>query len=101
MKFYKNTKYYLLNLSVLIALSIFIGDLFIMPMYVRHGEGSYMVNVKEKPIDYAIDKLIKGKMVKLLDPEKNFYNFDTAIIDFSVQLAFLCPLFLEYITDYL
>ena len=39
------------------ALSIFIGDLFIMPMYVRHGEGSYMVNVKEKPLDYAIDIL--------------------------------------------
>ena len=31
----------------------------------------------------AIDKLIKGKMVKLLDLEKNFYNFDSAIIDFS------------------
>ena len=29
------------------------------------------------------DKLIKGKMVKLLDVEKNFYNFDNAIIDFS------------------
>ena len=31
----------------------------------------------------AIDKLIKGKKVKLLDIEKNFYNFDSAIIDFS------------------
>ena len=31
----------------------------------------------------AIDKLIKGKSVKLLDLEKNFYNFDNAIIDFS------------------
>ncbi len=30
----------------------------------------------------AIDKLIKGKMVKLLDSEKNFYNFDIAIVDF-------------------
>ena len=39
------------------ALSIFIGDLFIMPIYVRHGEGSYMVNVKENHIDYAIDIL--------------------------------------------
>ncbi len=29
------------------------------------------------------DKLIKGKMVKLLDIEKNFYNFNSAIIDFS------------------
>ncbi len=31
----------------------------------------------------ANDKLIKGKTVKLLDIEKNFYNFDSAIIDFS------------------
>ena len=31
----------------------------------------------------AIDKLIKGKMVKLLDLEKNFYNFDSAIVDLS------------------
>ena len=29
------------------------------------------------------DKLIKGKMVKMLDIEKNFYNFDSAILDFS------------------
>ncbi len=29
------------------------------------------------------DKLIKGKTVKLLDIEKNFYNFNSAIIDFS------------------
>ena len=31
----------------------------------------------------AKNKLIKGKMVKLLDLEKNLYNFNTAIIDFS------------------
>ena len=31
----------------------------------------------------AKNNLIKGKMVKLLDLEKNFYNFNTAIIDFS------------------
>ena len=31
----------------------------------------------------ANDKLIKGKKVKLLDLEKNFYNFDNAIVDFS------------------
>ena len=53
MKLYNNIKikYFLLNLCVLLALSIFIADLFIMPFYVRHGEGSYMVIVKEKPID--------------------------------------------------
>ena len=31
----------------------------------------------------AKDKLIKGKNVKLLDFEKNLYNFDSAILDFS------------------
>ncbi len=31
----------------------------------------------------AIDKLIKGKTVKLIDLEKNLYNFESAIIDFS------------------
>ena len=31
----------------------------------------------------AKNKLIKGKKVKLLDLEKNSYNFDSAIIDFS------------------
>ena len=31
----------------------------------------------------ATNKLIKGKKVKLLDLEKNFYNFDNAIVDFS------------------
>ncbi len=31
----------------------------------------------------ANDKLIKGKMVKLLDIENNIYNFENAIIDFS------------------
>ena len=57
MKLYNNIKYYLLNLSVLVALGIFIGDLFIMRIYVSHGAGSYMVNVKKKTIDYAIDIL--------------------------------------------
>ena len=31
----------------------------------------------------AIDKLIKGKNVKLLDLEKNYYAFDSAVINFS------------------
>ncbi len=31
----------------------------------------------------ATEKLIKGKKVKLLDLEKNFYKFDNAILDFS------------------
>ena len=31
----------------------------------------------------AVDKLIKGKKVKLLDLENNSYNFESAIVDFS------------------
>ena len=57
MKTNKNIKYYFLYVSILIAICVFILDLFMMPIYVRHGEGSYMVNVKDKPIDYAIDIL--------------------------------------------
>ena len=52
-----NIKYYFFSLSILSVLSIFIIDIFIMPMYVRHGEGSYMVNIKGKAVDYAIDIL--------------------------------------------
>ena len=51
MKTSQNIKYYLLCLSILIAICVFIADLFMLPIYVRHGEGSYMVNVKDKPID--------------------------------------------------
>ena len=57
MKTSQNIKYYFLCLSILITICVFIADLFMMPIYVRHGEGSYMVNVKDKPIDYAVDIL--------------------------------------------
>ena len=57
MKTSRNIKYYFLYISIIIAICIFITDLFMMPLYVRHGEGSYMVNVKDKPIDYAVDIL--------------------------------------------
>ena len=41
-------------------------------------------NIELEKLNFnANNKLIKGKMVKLLDIEKNFYNFDSAIIDFS------------------
>ena len=40
--------------------------------------------IEFKQLNYnAKNKLIKGKMVKLFDLEKNFYKFDNAIIDFS------------------
>jgi len=50
-------KYYFLSISILIIIGISVTDLVLMPIYVRHGEGSYMVNVKEKPVDYAMDIL--------------------------------------------
>ena len=40
--------------------------------------------IEFKQLNYnASNQLIKGEKVKLFDPEKNFYNFDNAIIDFS------------------
>ncbi len=40
--------------------------------------------VRFEQLNYnVIDKLLKGKKVKLLDLEKNSYNFDSAIIDLS------------------
>ena len=39
--------------------------------------------IKFEKLNFNINKLIKGKMVKLIDLEKNFYNFASAIIDFS------------------
>ena len=40
--------------------------------------------IEFKQLNYnTTDKLIKGKIVKLLDLEKNQYNFDSAIVDFQ------------------
>ena len=36
---------------------VFLADSLVMPSYVRHGQGGYMVNVKGKQLDYAIDIL--------------------------------------------
>ena len=58
MKTSRNIKYYFFYISILTAICIFIADLFMMPLYVRHGEGSYMVNVKDKPIDYDSQKIL-------------------------------------------
>ena len=66
MKININIKYYLFCLSALVALSVFIIDIFIMPMYVRHGEGSYMVNIKGKTFDYAIDILDIVLLINLI-----------------------------------
>ena len=47
-------------------------------------EDQFENNIEIEKLNYSIkDKLFKGRKVKLRDLEKNFYNFDTAIIDFS------------------
>ena len=50
-------KYYIFCTGLIILLLIVIADFLIMPVYVRHGQGSYMVNVKGKQLDYALDIL--------------------------------------------
>ena len=57
MKKYNYLKRYLLSIGFISMVIIFIFDFIIMPIYVRHGEGSYMVNVKDKDIKYAIEIL--------------------------------------------
>ena len=52
-----NFKYYLLFLGIIITICVFLADFLIMPFYVRHGQGGYMVNVKGKQLEYAIDIL--------------------------------------------
>ena len=52
-----NFKYYFLTIGTIITICIILADFLIMPFYVRHGQGSYMVNVKGKQLDYAIDIL--------------------------------------------
>jgi len=37
--------------------SVFLFDSLLMPLYVRHGQGSYMVNVEGKQLEYALDIL--------------------------------------------
>ena len=50
-------KYYLLCLGVIITICVLLADFLVMPFYVRHGQGGYMVNVKGKQLEYAIDIL--------------------------------------------
>ena len=59
-------KYYLLSIGF-ISVIIFIFDLIVMPIYVRHGDGNYMVNVKNKDIKYAIE-ILDLKVIKELSP---------------------------------
>ena len=52
-----NFKYYIVSIGIITTICIIVADALIMPFYVRHGQGSYMVNVKGKQLDYAIDIL--------------------------------------------
>ena len=52
-----NFKYYTASIAIIATLLIIVADFLIMPFYVRHGQGSYMVNVKGKQLDYAKDIL--------------------------------------------
>ena len=52
-----NYRYYLLCLSVIITICVLLADFLLMPIYVRHGQGGYMVNVKGKHLEYAMNIL--------------------------------------------
>ena len=52
-----NLKYYIACLGSIIIVSVFLFDSLLMPLYVRHGQGSYMVNVEGKQLEYALDIL--------------------------------------------
>ncbi|MDA9935430.1 PASTA domain-containing protein [Candidatus Marinimicrobia bacterium] len=52
-----NLKYYIACLGSIIIVSVLLFDSLLMPLYVRHGRGSYMVNVEGKQLEYALDIL--------------------------------------------
>ena len=52
-----NLKYYIASLGSIIIVSVFLFDSLLMPLYVRHGQGSYMVNVEGKQLEYALNIL--------------------------------------------
>ena len=52
-----NYKYTILSIGIITTIIIIVADFLIMPFYVRHGQGAYMVNVKGKQLDYALDIL--------------------------------------------
>ena len=51
--------------------------------YISKITDNYKNEIEISQLNYTTNnKLLKGKKVKLLDLEKNLYNFDKAIIDF-------------------
>ena len=72
---------YTLNTSEIIYLKNS-GEILIN--YVARIKDKFANEIDFNQLNYNLnDKLVKGKMVKLLDFQKNYYNFDSAIIDFS------------------
>ena len=58
------------------------GEIFIN--YISKIKDNFENEIEIAKLNYNTNnKLLKGKMVKLLDLQKNLYNFDTAIIDFE------------------
>ena len=58
------------------------GEIFIN--YITKIKDNFENEIEIAQLNYNInDKLLKGKTVKLVDLQKNLYNFDTAIIDFA------------------
>ena len=52
--------------------------------YTSKIKDNFANEIEFEQLNYNLnDNLLKGKKVKLLDLQKNFYNFDSAIIDFS------------------
>ena len=59
----KRTIYYILTFLTLSTLVIIIIDQLIMPYYIRHEKGKYMVNVVGKDFEYS-DKILKSEGYK-------------------------------------
>ena len=58
------------------------GEIFIN--YISKIKDNFENEIETAQLNFNTnDKLLKGKMVKLVDLQKNLYNFDTAIIDFA------------------
>ena len=58
------------------------GEIFIN--YISKIKDNFENEIETAQLNFNTnDKLLKGKMVKLVDLQKNLYSFDTAIIDFA------------------
>ena len=74
----KRTIYYILTFLTLSTLVIIIIDQLIMPYYIRHGKGKYMVNVVGKDFEYS-DKILKSEGYKAL------FQIHSILADMSLE----------------